>query len=247
MPAKRHQDHELQSRERQLDKKQQFFMAASHQLKSPVAIVQWCLQSILEETKGVDPKLVTNVRRALGQADAMSALITDMLHVFRLQDASRRNEFIGVDVNELLSQVLLQYEPIAHNRKVHLTRGPQEQLPLVLADPSYLKQAFVNLVDNAIKYSLEGGSVTVSAEEAKHGWVQITVTDCGIGIPEAEQEQLFTEFFRGVEAREVAHEGTGLGLVLIRAIITEFGGEVEVKSKVHKGTTFTVRLPGQAS
>lgn len=244
--TKPHHEPELQARERQLDKKQQFFMAASHQLKSPVAIMQWCLQTILEDQESLDPKTMNNVRRSLAQADAMSALITDMLHVFRLQDANRRQEFVQVNVNDLISQVLLQYEPIAHNRKVHLTRGPQEEVPTVLADPAYLKQAFVNLVDNAIKYSLEGGKVTVCVEEICGGWVQLTVSDHGIGIPEAEQGQLFTEFFRGVEAREVAHEGTGLGLVLIRAIITEFGGEVEVKSKVHKGTTFTVRLPASS-
>jgi two-component system sensor histidine kinase SenX3 len=73
--------------------------------------------------------------------------------------------------------------------------------------------------------------------------VELSVTDHGIGMSEADQQRLFTEFFRGDEAKQVAHEGTGLGLVLVKHITEEFGGEVRVKSELHKGSTFTLRLP----
>jgi signal transduction histidine kinase len=234
---------ELEVLKKKADKKNEFFMAASHQLKSPVAITQWCLQSILE-MPSVDAKAKEMVRKSLTQANAMSQLITDMLHVFRLQDRQGKAQtYLPVDLNALIEQVITQNEVQAHNRKVHLVRGPIEVLPPVLADQGYLRQAIINLVDNAIKYSPDGGTVTVNAGVTRDHFVEITVQDEGIGIPETEQSRLFTEFFRGEEARVVSHEGTGLGLVLVRNIVEEFGGEVSLESEFHKGSTFTVRLP----
>lgn len=234
---------DIQALAKKYDKKAEFFMAASHQLKSPLAIIQWCLQSVLEN-KEVDPKTQELVRKAVTQSNAMGQLITDMLHVFRLQNrAHQANEYTSVDVNKIIDQVLVQYEVMAHQHKVHLLRAPQEKVPQVWVDESYLRQALVNLVDNAIKYSRSSGTVTVSVKEAKDGSVEVAVHDQGIGIADADQTQLFQEFFRGTEAREVAHEGTGLGLVLVQHIIEEFGGEVRVESHVHHGSTFTMCLP----
>ncbi len=235
---------ELQALERRVSKKTEFFMSASHQLKSPVAIIQWCLQTI-EEQGHIDPKTRELTSKALVQANAMSQLITDMLHVFKLQDRhGKARNFVPVDMNTLVDQVLGQYEVLAHNRGVRLVRGPQEHVPPVLAEEGYMRQAIINLVDNAIKYSPKGGAIEVELCLAKDGWVELSVCDHGIGMTEADQLHLFTEFYRSTEAREVSHEGTGLGLVIVRNIIDEFGGTVEVKSRVHRGSTFTIRLPG---
>lgn len=224
-------------------RKTEFFLAASHQLKSPVAIIQWCLQSVMELGR-VDNKSNEMVRKAMNQANIMSQLIADMLHVFHLMNRKgSEREFSQVNINQLLRQVLEDYEPIAHMKGVHLVKGPMEVLPKVLAEEPYLKQVFVNLIDNAIKYSSSGGTVSVSCQVAKGGYAEIVVQDNGIGISEVDQAKLFTEFFRTPEAREITSEGTGLGLVLVKRIVEEFGGEVKVKSALHKGSVFTVRLP----
>jgi len=224
-------------------KKSEFFMAASHQLKSPVAIIQWCLQSVMESTD-IDPKNREMVWKALNQANAMSQLITDMLHVFRLVNRHGKSQtYTAVDVNAVIEQVLQQYDLAAHQRQVHLVRGPIEVLPPVYAEESFLRQALINLVDNAIKYSQVNGTVTVSSRLAKDGFVEVEVEDQGIGISEPEKLLLFSEFFRGEEARIHTADGTGLGLVLVKHIIEEFSGEVVVKSRVHRGSSFTVRLP----
>ena len=233
---------EIEQLKKQEEKKNEFFLAASHQLKSPLAIIQWCLQIALESPtlRGKDKEMVL---KALAQAQGMNQLVGDMLHVVRLVGRSGKNQtYTAVDVNLILDEVLNQYELVAHRRKIHLLKGPQERLPLVFVDQAYFRQAIINLVDNAIKYSAEGGTVTAVASEKK-GWVEISVSDQGIGMAEADQQRLFTEFFRGDEAKQVAHEGTGLGLVLVKHIIEEFGGEVHVKSELHKGSSFTLRLP----
>jgi len=222
------------------DRRLEFFLTASHQLKSPVAIIQWCLQSLTEEANSLKPEDADLVRKALLQANAMSQLIGDMLHVFRL-DASERT-LVRVKPTPIIEAVIQQYEPMAHKKQVHLVRGVIEDLPEFLGEEQYFKQAVINLVDNAIKYSHEQGRVDVSAELVGRE-IKITVSDQGIGMTPADQEQLFHEFYRSAEARKIAHEGTGLGLVLVKHIIEEFGGNVEVKTASGKGTTFTLSLP----
>ena len=219
----------------------EFFLAASHQLKSPVAIIQWCLQSALErgELAGKDSELV---RKASVQADSMGALITDMLHVLRLENDQRQMGFERVSIAQLIQGIHAQYETYAHDRGISLAALPVPSDQAVMADPTYLKQAIINLVDNAVKYTKPGGSVRISTEKAK-GLIRITVSDEGIGIGEAEQAQLFQEFFRGQEAKKVAHEGTGLGLVLVKHIAESFHGRLEVSSVLGKGSRFSIILP----
>ncbi|MCC2631360.1 MAG: putative Histidine kinase [Patescibacteria group bacterium] len=234
--------HELESLEKKDAQKTEFFMAASHQLKSPLAIILWCLQSTLESPhlSGKDRDMIL---KAVGQAGAMSQLIGDMLHVFRLVNRrGKSQDYEAVDCNELIAAILTDYEVVAHKKKVHLVKGPMEVLPTVFADKAYLRQAIINLVDNAIKYSVSGTTVTVTTS-VKEGWATISIHDHGIGMTEADQQKLFSEFFRSEEARQVAHEGTGLGLVLVKHIIEEFGGKVTVESVLHKGSTFTIKLP----
>jgi len=227
------------------DPKTEFFMAASHQLKSPVAIVQWCLQSVLEKTD-LDSSTKKLTERALLQADAMSQLLADMLRVFRIVHKGESNDqvLVPLDVNAILADVLKQCEPALTRQQVKLKMGPQENLPQALADEAYLKQAFINIIDNAIKYSPENGSVEIGASVNK-GMIELKVTDHGIGIPEAEHGRLFSEFFRGELAKEKTANGTGLGLVLVKHIMESFGGSVSFTSAAGKGSTFTLRLPVQ--
>lgn len=235
-------DH-IQYLEKQDERRTEFFLAASHQLKSPVAIIQWCLQTVMED-QTIDPKVREMVLKSLMQANAMSQLITDMLHIFRLgSKKGKKDTYTSVDVNKLIGEIAAQYEVVAHKQGVHLIKGPLETVPAVFADEPYLKQAILNLVDNAIKYSRKDGHVTVTSSLAKDGFIEVKVADQGIGIAQAEISKLFTEFFRGQEAQEVAHDGTGLGLVLVKHVIEEFGGQVLLDSELHKGSVFTIRLP----
>ena len=227
------------------DDKTEFFLTASHQLKSPVAIIQWCLQSVLE-LQDLPPEGRTLVGKALEQAGGMAHLMGDMLQVFRLIGHKVEHALEPVGINQLLEEILTQYELVAHNHGVHLVRGAIENLPDVIANTTLVRQALINLVDNAIKYTKSGGHVTVNVRATKAGMVEVSVQDEGIGIPETEQEHLFTEFFRGQEARDTVYEGTGLGLVLVKHIAEHFGGRVHFKSALHKGSTFIFEIPFNA-
>lgn len=227
-----------------LDAKTEFFLTASHQLKSPVAIIQWCLQSLLEEASKFEPGQRKLIQKSLEQANGMSALIQDMLQVFRVMHPKEELVFESVNLNDIVIQLLDEYDPIAQKKGVHLVRGPLEKLPIVLGKSVMLRQALLNLIDNAIKYTPQGKKVIVSTSLSQ-GWIQIVIKDEGIGIPSTEQIKLFTEFFRGEEAKEVA-SGTGLGLILVKHIAEQHNGKVDCDSEFHKGTTFSLRLPVQS-
>jgi signal transduction histidine kinase len=220
-----------------------FFLAASHQLKSPVAIMQWCLQSLSESTDLSNDNRYM-VQKALEQANGMSQLIGDMLQVFRYlrgdQSTIPRGRVVLVP---LLETVIKQYETIAASKQVGMEIGTIENLGAVMAQESMIKQVFINLLDNAIKYTPAGKRVMISAARPTNDRVMITFADEGIGISELEQKRLFTEFFRGAEAKEVTSDGTGLGLVLARKVIESVGGTISVHSELHKGTKFIVSLP----
>ncbi len=227
--------------------KSDFIMAAAHQLKSPLAIVQWSLQSVLE-LGAVDDRSRKHVTQALAQANSMNQLISDMLHLVRLvsQHENITQTFEPIDVQKVIGEVIDLFKPLAERGRVRLIREAKEILPKLYGEEAYFKQALCNLVDNAIKYTPEGKSVTVHAHHTK-GAIVFYVQDEGIGIPEAEQSRLFSEFFRGEEAKRVSREGTGLGLVLVKHITEAFGGTVHVESKIGKGTriTLTFEVPGK--
>lgn len=227
-----------------LDPKIEFFLTASHQLKSPVAIIQWCLQS-LTELQDLDPEAKKLVKKSLEQANSMSSLIADMLNVFRLMSGKYHTTAEAIALNKVIDEVCHSYELVAHNKGVHLQKGPIEKLPTVYGTTTLLKQCIINLIDNAIKYTPAGGSVEVHAK-TEGDYVVLHVVDHGIGIPETEQSKMFTEFFRGETAKEVAYEGTGLGLVLVKHIMESMDGEVHFTSQVGKGTDFYLKIPFRA-
>jgi two-component system phosphate regulon sensor histidine kinase PhoR len=132
-------------------------------------------------------------------------------------------------------------EEKARNKKINIDRSGIEGAPQVMADRSKLEQVMVNLLDNALKYTPENGSITISANEAD-GMVAIAVTDTGIGIPPKDLPRIFERFYRVDTARSREQGGTGLGLAIVKHIIQQHGGSVAVESTPGKGSTFSVSL-----
>jgi signal transduction histidine kinase len=147
-----------------------------------------------------------------------------------------------VDLNELLKQVVEQEQPEAEKKGITLSFIPSAVVITILAELSDLEKAFINLVSNAIRYTLEGGRVEVKITAAE-GNSTVSVQDTGIGIAEKDIEKIYQEFYRAENAKKLVNFGTGLGLSLVREIIKNHGGSIAVESKLEQGTTFTVNLP----
>jgi len=176
------------------------------------------------------------------ETDRLVTMVNTIMDVAEAETGSMRLERQDVSVPEAVREVAELYELVAEERRMHLDTELPDELN-VNADPARLRQALANLVDNALKYSDDGGSVAIRAH-AEGGDAVITVTDRGRGIPKDDLPHIWKRLFRGDRSR--AERGLGLGLSFVRAIVEAHGGTVDVESTVNEGSTFVVRMPATA-
>ena len=226
------------------ERKSRFMRVAAHQLRAPLSAIKSLLSVALGNYKGVDEtKRQDLLRRAQNRTDLMIDLLADLLVLSRLRDAREEDpspELVVID--DILGHVAELFGSQAEEKRQVLDVRLEAGAAPVLASADRLRDVFTNLVSNAVKYTPEGGTVTV-VSFADDSRVVCEVADSGIGISLADQEHLFEEFFRASNAREFAEEGTGLGLSIVRAIVEGFGGSVVCESEQGQGTRFTVALP----
>ncbi len=234
------QNKELQ---RAAQERLQFFRYASHELKSPIVAIKSTIDSVLANFgKEINPAGVDLLQRASRRAEQMLSIIKDLLELSKERQKPTKDSGTTVQVNNLLEEVIAQEGVLAAEKRINLeldVRFEQLMLPMHKED---LEKVLRNLVNNAIRYTPEGGSVKVSAFKDKHHLV-IKVTDTGIGIAPDDLQQIFNEFYRAENAKKMVGMGTGLGLSLVKRIVENYGGTIEVESKVNQGSTFTVYLP----
>jgi signal transduction histidine kinase len=213
----------------------------AHELRRPISAIR----SAIEVVRGAlveIPEPIKHLLSALqGEMDRLSRL-TDHLDV-AAQDGHPPELFrrIPVDVPVLLDRTVLLFEPEAKHLGVKLVSDVPDSLPLIKADEDALTEVFMNLIDNALKFTPNGGQVSLSAGETQDR-IWIRVDDTGMGLTEEEQKRLFTRFYRGDQTRLRPH-GIGLGLAITHELIQAHGGTIRVSSEPDHGTTFLIELP----
>lgn len=238
-------DRLLERTEQSMRRERQFASDASHELRSPLTVLKGEISVALSRARSAE-----EYRDALAQlelsVDEMSVIVEDLLTLTRAsaQDAGARNEI--VDVAALVTVVTERLGGIAEARRIHLNGPPAEGGPArVHGDRVRLQRVITNLIDNALRYTPEGGTIEarVSAERAE---VRVEVQDTGIGIAPEHIDRVFDRFFRADAARDRESGGTGLGLAIAKAIVESHGGTLCVTSQLGRGTCFTIRLPAAA-
>ena len=228
---------------RELDRlKDEFISLVSHELRTPLTSIRGYLELVLDGGAG---ELSTDQHRFLAVADRnakrLMHLVGDLLFLAQIEAGKLALELGEVDLDEVLAESVEAATPVADEKGIAL-RATVEPTPVMVGDRGRLGQVLDNLVSNALKFTNQGGSVDVTVRSTD-GLVVIEVRDTGIGIPPAEQGQLFDRFFRSSEAAEKAIPGTGLGLTIVKAIVERHGGTIDVESAAGEGTTMRVRLP----
>jgi signal transduction histidine kinase len=231
------------TQQRELDRlKDDFVATVSHELRTPLTSMMGFLEMIREGEAG---DLTEEQRRFLAivyrSSERLQRLVGDLLFVARLDANGLQMHFAGVDLSDVVRENVESTSALARSRTIELV-SELEQVPPVMADRERLAQLVTNLLSNAIKFTPDGGSVTVRTFVDGNAAV-VEVEDTGIGIPAGEQGRLFQRFFRSSTATEQAIPGTGLGLVITKAIAEAHGGSVTVRSEAGEGTLFSVRLP----
>ncbi len=181
---------------------------------------------------------------AAGALTRLLKVVNDLLDIAKIEEGKFGYQFQEVDIGEFLGEQLAEADPIAKQYQVKLYfEKPAEELKIT-ADPAKLGVAISNLLDNAIKYNIPNGEVTIQVKKIPDKpYLQITIKDTGIGIPSEAIDKVFKKFFRGENATKIAVEGSGLGLYIAKNIIKRHGGDIKTESTLNRGTTFYISLP----
>ena len=227
-----------------IDKVRTDFVAnISHELKTPVGALSILAETIIGEAdaSGEESDISLLARRMVDESHRVARIIDDLLELASIEFRSeQKNENIAMRtiVNEAIARNVPRAERLGITVKADL---PGEEL-YVRGDGTQIVSAVANLVENAVKYSERGDTVTVALRSSETG-VELDVIDEGIGIPPEHVERVFERFYRADSARSRETGGTGLGLSIVRHVVTNHGGEVNVRSRTGEGSTFTLSLP----
>jgi signal transduction histidine kinase len=217
-----------------------FTADASHELRTPLTIIRGEL-----ETSLLDESLSKNVRETIysliEETENLSKIVQCLLSLSRLDSGGAQMERVRLDLADLVSTITDQMAPLADEKHVILTAQAQGRVE-VEGDRVRLKQVVVNLLDNAIKYTPEGGKVTVGVNVSDRQ-AELEISDSGPGIPASDLPHVFDRFFRADQVRLGTIEGAGLGLSIVQSICTAHGGLVKAENHSGGGCRFIVRLP----
>lgn len=228
---------------RELDKaKDEFISMASHQLRTPLTAIKGYLSMLLEGDAGeIKVSQYDFVNEAFSGANRMVGLINDLLNVSRMETGRFFLEPVEVDLERVAQEEIKQLDNHAKEKKLYLKFEKKGKVPKIWADETKIRQVIMNFIDNALYYTTKGGVTVTLSTNAKD--VKLEVTDTGIGVPKAQQANLFTKFYRADNARHVRPDGTGLGIYLAKRVIVDHGGEIIFHSQEGKGSTFGFKFP----
>jgi len=227
--------------ERKLDRtKSEFISVASHSLRTPISGVKWLAELLLEEKIGKLNKKQKHYLKKIQEANENSIeLVNSLLIISRIESGKlslvRRKK---IKVFNLINKILIFYADKIKNKKLrfYLNCGLLEDTFIYLDEEKALI-IFDNLIGNSIKYSKDGGRITLSCKK-KHNKILFEIQDGGYGIPLKEQDKIFEKFFRGTNVQALKESGTGLGLFIVKSLIEAHGGKIWFDSEENKGTTF---------
>ena len=235
-------EHQLVGELRELDNyKSQLIATVAHELKNPLTSVMGHLE-MLESSPDFSGTTLSSLGAMDRGARRMVRVIDDLLLLSKVGDPDNQIIAAPVDLHRIVDEVVDLTTVSAQQKAIEVTVEAIDESVLALGDADELDRLCANLVSNAVKYTPDGGAVTIRVERTDHE-VVLTCSDTGIGISPEDQSRLGTEFFRSSNPDAVAQPGTGLGLAIVRRIVERHDGRLEIESELGSGSTFRVHLP----
>ncbi len=220
--------------------KSDFYAMVTHDIKSPLTVIMGYTEMLLETDNTLDVRAQEMVEDIGSNAEKILGMLEEFLTISRLESGKFVTNLAPEDIPGVVSSVYKQFLPIAQKKNIRLETEVSEDMGISCVDRRYLGRAVSNLVQNALKFTAEGGEVRIVAEKTD-GFFVISVIDTGSGIPAGELGRIFEKYYRSPSASSV--KGTGLGLAIVKTIVEAHGGRVEVESEEGKGSTFRILIP----
>ncbi len=221
------------------EKQNQFVADASHELRTPISIMIAEIDVALKKVRPIE-EYKNILKSNKEELDRLSSLVKNLLFLARDGINQQNRNMEDVDLTDLLSTIIAQFQPIYQKKQIVVQFHPAEDSVVVNGNASDLRQLFSNLIDNAIKYTYKG-KIEIDLSRTNK-FAKVSVSDTGIGISLENQKRLFDRFYR-VEMARSETKGYGLGLSICKAIVERHHGTIAVNSKLHQGSMFTVVLP----
>jgi heavy metal sensor kinase len=233
-------NHMIQRLDEAFQYSRRFMADASHELRTPLTVLRGELESCIQEPTPA-PEWRERLASALEEVERLAGIVEGLFAISRLDAGEAAAEWVKLDLARLAAATADQMSLLAEDKNIQVTCAATEPV-WVEGDQARLKQVVVNLLDNAIKYTLNGGVVGLTVN-ANHSKAVLEVTDNGIGIPAEALPRVFDRFFRVDKARSRELGGAGLGLSIVKSICTAHHGHVEASSLPGQGSRFRVELP----
>jgi PAS domain S-box-containing protein len=233
------------TREKTIERlKSEFVSVSAHQLRTPLASIKWSLETLLKGRVGkLNDDQERIVKKAFSSTERMLMIVNDLLNVVRIEEGKYIYRKVSINFEDLVKSKIEFFEEKIKEKQIQFEfRVLPKKLPKVKIDPEKIGLVIENLLDNAIRYNLVGGRITIYLD-LKNDEIEFSIEDSGIGIPESEKSNIFQKFFRASNAIKKEPEGSGLGLFVAKNIIEAHGGKIWFESEEGKGTTFYFTIP----
>jgi two-component system phosphate regulon sensor histidine kinase PhoR len=218
----------------------QFLANVSHELRTPIFAMQGYLETLLDGAIN-DPKVNKHfLEKANQHTISLSNLLNDLIDISMIESGEMRMSYRYFEINPFIDSIIAELGSLVEEKNIKFVFNPAKEGLQVYADKDKLKQVFVNLLQNAIKYTDAGTVEVILVEEKK--FVDVIIKDTGIGIPEEDLDRIFERFYRVDKARSRAVGGTGLGLAIVKHIVEAHGSKIMVQSKLGEGSQFSFKL-----
>lgn len=232
---------------RRLEKVRKDFVAnVSHELRTPLTSIKGYVEALLDGALSNPAQAEPFLQIISRQADRLNLIIEDLLQLSQIESGQVHFKHEPVDLKDLIERSLAMIKPIADKKRHRVTLALPPDLPPISGDEERLGQVLTNLLDNAVKYTPEGGRIEISGRrigESGSGQVELCVADSGVGIPPADRPRVFERFYRVDKARSRELGGTGLGLSIVKHIVEGHRGAIWVEGNDPFGSRFLIRLP----